>query len=121
MKTKKKLKKNNFIIVLFILFFLIMMIISIYYISQNLSLKKKFIGTWTTDGITIYEFKKDNTGFLKVPLDKYKFKYKIKKNYIFIDIENKDSVDVNYKYTFKNGKLILSGKKGKFIFRKLDE
>jgi len=111
-KNKRKLKNKN-IIILIILFILI-----IFLIKNIFSNKNKFIGSWTTDGVTIYEFKKDNTGTLKVSLTEYNFDYKVEKNKIFIDFENEKSHDSEYIYSFQGDKLVLEGANGKFTFIK---
>ena len=113
MKKKIKLKKGPFIFVLIIVILLIVIIS-----KSVLSDKSKIVGTWTTDGITIYEFKKNNTGKLKVSLSEYVFKYKLKKNIIYIDFESDKIEDSNYNYSFKDKKLILKNEKGEFTFTK---
>ena len=82
--------------------------------------KNKFIGSWTTDGVTIYEFRKDNTGVLKVSLSDYDFKYEIKDDKLYIDFKNPKSEDSEYTYEFKDDKLILTGKYGVFTFKRND-
>ena len=82
--------------------------------------KNKFIGTWTTDGVTTYKFNKDKTGVLILPLSEYEFIYSLKDNTIFIDFDNAKSEDSKYDYSFKDGKLILENENGKFIFTKND-
>lgn len=106
------MKKKKTIIISIIL---VIVLITILYVTLK---RNKFVGTWTTDGYTIYEFKKDYTGLLIVSTANYKFNYKIEKNKIYIDFENENSTDSTYDYSFENGKLILNGDNGKYIFTK---
>ena len=78
--------------------------------------KGKLIGTWTTDGVTIYEFNRNNTGKLIVSVGEFSFTYKIKDNTLEIDFENEKSTDSKYTYQFDNNKLILDGDNGTFTF-----
>ena len=71
--------------------------------------KNTLIGTWTTDGVTVYEFKKNNAGALVLPLSTYEFTYKVEENKLYIDFKNEKSTDSSYEYSFKNGQLILKG------------
>ena len=122
MKKNKKKRKIGIIIPICILLFgisIMMLIISSFIDRSNLS--DKFVGKWTTDGVTIYEFKKDNTGTLILPLSNYKFSYKVEKDKLFIDFENEKSIDSKYTYSFDNGKLVLKGSNGKFVFKRRDD
>ena len=87
--------------------------------TKTVSNDSSIIGIWTTDNVTIYEFEKNNTGVLKVPLSEYKFTYKIEKDKLYIDFENEKSEDSEYTYTLKDKKLILKGKKGTFTFKRI--
>ena len=78
--------------------------------------KSQIVGTWTTDGVTIYKFNKDNTGELIVSLKNYPFTYKIKNDILEIDFENERSTDSKYTYSFEENKLILKGDNGTFTF-----
>ena len=80
--------------------------------------KNKFIGTWKSEGGTIYTFKKNNKGSMKTSLSEYKFTYKIKKNIISIDFENKNAIDTDYEYSFKKGKCTMKSDRGTFVFTK---
>lgn len=90
----------------------------ILFLTLNKSNKSKIIGSWTTDGITIYKFNKDNTGSLIVSLKEYNFIYKIDDKNLEIDFENKNSIDSKYTYYFEDNKLILNGDNGIFTFIK---
>ena len=78
--------------------------------------KDSILGSWTTDGVTIYEFNKDNTGKLIVSLKEYEFTYVIGNDTLLINFENEKSEDSKYTYTFEDDKLILEGDNGKFTF-----
>ena len=87
---------------------ILVIILSIFiYSRNNKSQDNRFIGTWISYGGTIYEFNKDNTGIMKLPLSEYKFKYKIDDNILIIDFENENAIDTEYKFSFDNNKLIL--------------
>ena len=108
---KKKVKLIIAIIVLIIIGIIL-------YLTLNKPYKSKIIGSWTTDGITIYKFNKDNTGSLIVSLKEYNFKYKIDNKNIEIDFDNENSIDSKYTYYFEDNKLILNGDNGNFTFIK---
>ena len=112
----KRLKKKNIIIIICLI--VVVSIVLIFIFKGKSSVKDKIIGEWTTDGVTIYEFKKDNTGLLKVSLSDYEFVYKIENNKLFIDFKNEKSEDSEYSYEFKYGELILNGKYGTFTFKR---
>ena len=120
MKTnKKRNKKINNLIIPICLFIIIDSIILIIFMSNNKKTKSNtIIGSWTTDGVTIYTFNKDNTGVLKVSLTEYDFTYTIDDKNLFIDLKNEKAKDVNYTYKFKDDKLILNGENGEFTFKK---
>ena len=112
-----KFDKKKLIIVLIILI-IIVVISLIFIIKGKNSFKNKLIGSWTTDGKTVYEFKKNNIGFLKVSLAEYKFKYEIDDKTVFIDFDNERSEDVKYTYKLEGDKLTLKSKNGEFNFTK---
>ncbi|MBQ2836247.1 MAG: hypothetical protein IJE68_05380 [Clostridia bacterium] len=80
--------------------------------SENIQQEKTLIGVWTTDGVTVYEFKENGNGTLKLPLSEYKFTYKIEGNNLFINFESKETRDSSYEYFFEKENLILKGIKG---------
>ena len=91
------------------------------YLIRDINNKEEtnsIIGEWTTDGVTIYEFNKDNTGKLKVSLGEYDFDYIIKEDKISIDFINEKSEDSEYTYTLNKDKLVLKGKNGTFNFKR---
>ena len=112
---KRKLKKKFLIIVTSL--FALVAIISLIMILKKPS-APKIVGSWTTDGVTIYRFNKDNTGSLIVSLSEYEFTYKIDDNKIYIDFDNERSVDSTYEYTLEKDKLTLKGERGTFVFTK---
>lgn len=106
------------IIVMLILIAIVLTLIITLLLGSKKTPKKTIIGTWTTDGVTIYKFNKDNTGALVVPLHEYKFTYTLNDNTLVIDFENEKSVDATYTYSFDDNKLILEGDNGKYTFIK---
>lgn len=112
---KRKIKKKPIIILAIIIVLIVVSLVIIFRPNQN----NKLIGKWTTDNVTIYEFKKDYTGVLEVSLSKYEFTYEIKENTLYIDFKNPTSTDSEYTYSFKGDKLILKGKNGTFTFTKM--
>ncbi|MBR3199326.1 MAG: hypothetical protein IKG27_04865 [Bacilli bacterium] len=112
------MKKKKFNKLFWILLFLIIFIVSVLIIFRP---KNPLIGTWTTDGVTIYRFDKKGKGALIVPLSKYTFNYKMNDDEIHIDFKNKKLHDSDYKVSFKKGKLILKGinkTTGTYTFKK---
>ena len=123
MKISKKKKKRLRLVGLLLIIFLISLVCFIFLFkgkgnSSSNKYVSKIVGEWTTDGVTVYKFNKDNTGELIVPLSNYKFDYTIGKDKLSIDFVDKDSKDYDYTYSFKDGKLVLKGKNGDFIFKK---
>ena len=87
---------------------IVLVIISILFIMINSNkISRKIMGTWTTDGITIYKFEKHKSGTLVLPLAEYKFKYSIKDNILSIDFENEKVTDSEYEISFEGDNLIL--------------
>ena len=85
--------------------------------------ENSLIGLWTTDGITIYEFKENEMGVLKLPLSEYTFTYKIQGNKLYIDFESEKTTDSYYEYYIEEDKLILRGIRnttGEYNFYKLN-
>ncbi len=95
---------------------LMLLLVLLFLLFMNKQPKDKLVGTWTTDGVTIYKFNNNNSGALMVSSKEYKFKYKINKDRLFIDFENERSTDSEYTYSFESGKLILEGDNGSFTF-----
>ncbi len=132
---KSKSKTNNKLIKILLPIFLIiaiaLLICAIIFApklkeaqTQN-KMERSLIGTWTTDGYTIYSFEKNGRGALKLPTEEYPFKYIIHTNKLYIDFENEKSMDLNYEYSFdENGKLVLKGIKesfGVYVFNRVEE
>ena len=115
-KKNRKLKPKAIIILLVLIIIVCSALILIFKGKNNIN--KKFVGTWTTDGVTVYEFKKDGTGALKVSLGDYEFEYEIKDDKLYIDFKSTKAEDSEYTYEFKDEKLILTGKYGVFTFTK---
>ncbi len=115
MKKTKNIKKI-FILIVILSIILVFGIIKIKTKKNNnnvnkevLSIQDQLVGSWTADGVTIYEFNKDNNGKLKLPLTDYYFTYKLEDNNIYIDFENEKSTDSEYEIAFENDRLIFKG------------
>ena len=110
MKTIKRyrLNKMKLLRLIVFLFFFILLIISF-----------KNIIKWTIDNNTTYEFKKDNTGKLILPISEYDFTYKIDNNTLYIDFKSDKSTDTTYIIKIKKDKLILSNDNGIFNLNRL--
>ena len=108
-----KKKKKGIISKLIVLIVLVAIIIcSIIFISRTINNVKqynKILGSWTTDGYTVYEFYEKNKGALVLPIATYDFTYKIEENRVYIDFQNEKSIDSDYEFSFKNEKMILKG------------
>ena len=122
------MRKRYIKIILLIVFILIAIIASTVIIikmrksSNKINFKENSLtGSWTTDGITIYEFKDNGKGMLKLPLSEYEYSYKIDGNKLHIDFESEETTDSDYEYYFENDNLILKGfyrTRGTYIFHK---
>ena len=113
MKKRKKVKKKLIILLITIVLIIALLCIVFYKLHKN-----KFIGTWITEGGTIYEFKNAKTGTMKTALSSYNFTYTIKNDTILIDFEDKKLTDTNYKFSFKKNKCTMTSNRGNFIFTK---
>lgn len=124
-KGKVNIKKRKIKIVVsvtIILISIILVLLIIFISKENKQEKTALIGTWTTDGITIYEFKSDGTGSLKVPSSEYEFEYKTEDNRLYINFENKDIKSSYYNYLFENDTLVLYSDNGtidKYVFYRI--
>jgi len=118
----KKIKlKKKYIIILVSVIAILFLTCVIFVIPKHKEESKNIIGTWTTDGVTIYQFNENGIGKLIVPLSDYDFTYKIENDSLSIDFKNEKSIDSKYIYYFEEDNLILGGSNGKFIFKKLKE
>lgn len=107
-------------------FIVIIIIIIIFLVKINPKEKEKIdvnpiIGSWESSGGTIYKFEENNNGTMVVPLADYKFIYEIKDTELSIDYNDENSNDVVYEYNIDNNNLILKGKKGTFVLKKVNE
>ena len=109
------------ITIMIVLIIIVLCLIIALVLGLKKSPKQTLIGTWTTDGVTIYKFNKDKTGALVLPLHEYKFTYTLKDDTLAIDFENEKSEDTTYTYHFEDNKLILEGDNGKFTFIKKND
>jgi len=114
---KSKLNKKKLIISIILI---VIIIISLLLIFKLKSKKNPFLGSWVSEGGTIYEFKENNEGVMTVPLSDYKFTYEIKDNILEVDFENDKATDTNYKYSFEKNKnkCVLTSDRGIFVFTK---
>ncbi len=111
----RRINKKNVILCIVLIIGIILVMLGIFKVINS---KNKLIGSWTTDGVTVYEFNKNGKGKLILPLAEYEFNYKTKSNKLSIDFINDKSEDSDYTYSFKMKKLVLEGEKGVFIFSK---
>ena len=109
------------IIVMLILIVIVIISIIMLLLGLRKTPQSSIIGSWTTDGVTIYEFSKHNKGKLIASLKEYEFTYKIDNDTLAIDFKNEKSKDTTYTYTFEDNKLILEGENGRFTFIKKDD
>ena len=77
--------------------------------NNNTIFDNRLINTWTTDGITVYEFYNNGNGSMKLPSSEYKFTYVTNDNKLYINFESDKAIDSDYEYLFENDKLILKG------------
>ena len=113
---RKNKQKNKILIIGIII--IVIIAVSIFLIFKLKNSKNIFLGTWQSEGGTIYEFKKNNEGVMKTSLSEYKFTYKIKKNIISIDFEDKKAIDTDYDFSCKKDKCEMKSDRGTFIFNK---
>ena len=119
---KKKKKKSLNKLLLFVIFVVIVIAFCCSFsLMKKNNVKDTILGKWTTDEVTVYQFNKDNTGKLIVPLSEYEFTYKIEGDKLYIDFVNEKSEDSEYTYFLKDSKLNLKGKNGTFIFKRYVE
>ena len=110
------MKKKIIIMSILVVLGLILLVVLILGIKKPS--KNDLVGTWTTDGVTIYKFNKDKTGELIVSLGSYEFTYKVTEGTLAIDFKEERLTDSEYTYTFEDNKLILKGDNGTFTFIK---
>ena len=104
-KHHKKTKKQGLGFLKFL--FLILIIITAIFLSRKYLIKDKLSGSWTSDGVTIYEFNGKGEGKLLTSISSYNFSYKIKKNRVYIDFKEEKIEDTDYEFYIENGKLEL--------------
>lgn len=95
--------------IIFIPICILLVVITIILYKQIKSDELK--GLWSIDNYTKYEFDGKGKGKLIVPLNNYKFTYKIKNNIVSIDFENETSIDVNYEYKINKDELEIINQK----------
>lgn len=105
---KKKKKSKMFWIIIIIIILLTIFIIN----KEKIFMKfesNNIIGTWTTDGVTIYKFDNNGKGSLNTSLSKYDFSYIINDNKIYIDFENEKAIDSSFEFSIKEDTLTIKG------------
>jgi len=96
---------------------IIFIILLIVFLRYRTTINYIIIGTWTTDGVTVYEFNKNKTGKLILPLSEYDFDYEINDNRLHIEFKH-NSIDSDYIISFEDKKLILIEGKIRYVFTK---
>ena len=125
---KNKSNKRNILInnmfVKTIVLVIIIILISIGFKNFKKNQIDELQGTWTTDGVTIYEFDGKGEGNLKLPASEYKFIYSIDGNNVHIDFENEKATDSDYSFVFEGNNMILNGinqTTGTYTFKRQEE
>ena len=113
---KYRLKKNVKIVLCLIIIAII--VIVLLFIPKN---KDLLLGSWVTDGGTVYTFEKDGIGSMNVTTFKYEFTYTKDETKISIDFKDDKVIDNVYTYTLEDNKLTISGDRGKFVLTKKEE
>ncbi len=73
---------------------------------------EELIGTWTVDGVTTYQFKKNGSGSLILPNHKYAFRYTLKEDELTLKFSSKKIGEAVFTVSIDTETLILE-KKGK--------
>lgn len=111
-RRKQENKKSVFLLIIIIFITIVGTVIFILNSRKDANeanITSEILGTWTTDGYTVYEFNENGNGKLVIPIADYEFSYRIEENKIYIDFKNEISTDSDYEYSFEDGKLILKG------------
>ncbi len=114
-KTKKKFKTN---ILIMIVLLIIVLVLLFFIVKALLRPKNELLGTWTTDGITIYQFDENDTGKMIASSREYEFTYKVSGDKLTIDFKNEKSADRTYDYSIEDDKLILKFENKTYTFVK---
>ena len=115
---KIKLKKKALLGIV-LLFLIIAAVVIVLLVTKKPDISKEIVGSWSTPGGTIYTFNKDNTGEMKVPLNKYPFTYKFVEEKLIIDFKDESAFDPIYEYSIEENVLTLKGENGTFTFDKV--
>ena len=114
----KKIDFKNKKILIPVVLTLVVLLAVVILLFCNKKGDKELLGTWATEGNTIYEFQKKDKGKMIVPLKEYNFTYKIEDNKLYIDYEDKNANDAEYEYTVEEDKLTIKGERGTFKLTK---
>lgn len=112
---KRKHKKK---ILLFGIIGIILIVVVLLFCFLSKDANSKFLGTWVSEGGTIYEFREKNEGVMKTFLSEYKYTYKVKGNILSIDFEEEKAVDTDYEYSCQKNKCSFKSDRGTFVFTK---
>ena len=113
-----KNKKTKKILPLSVAIITLIIICLIFLVIKHKLFENKFVGTWTSEGGTIYEFKNKSEGIMKTSISEYEFTYKIKDSILSIDFKEKKAIDTDYEYSCKKNKCTFKSDRGTFIFKK---
>ena len=109
-----KILKKWYLLVIVCIFIVITIIVVLKSNNNN-----PFLGTWLSEGGTIYEFNKNGKGMMKTTLSEYNFSYKISKKVLSIDFEDEKAIDTDYNFICsENSKCTLTSDRGTFTFNK---
>ena len=103
----------------FILIILLMLIVLYILFFIKSGKENQVMGLWDVDGNTQYEFAKNGSGKIIVPLKEIKFTYVIRNNVLSIDFEDEKSIDTEYEFKITNNVLELKDLKQKDVKLKL--
>lgn len=65
-------------------------------------------GTWSLDGVTVYQFDGKGNGSLNLPENSYAFTYEMKDHTLAINFKDKAAQNKTYTFTVENTKLMLT-------------
>lgn len=114
--TVRRQKKKKAPILL--IFIIVVFAVLLFFFFKLRSSKNSFVGTWQSEGGTIYEFKDNNEGIVKTTSAEHNFKYEIKENVISIDFEEERATDTDYKFSCDKKRCEMTSDRGTFIFNK---
>ena len=99
---KQKRQRGIMIAVIFMLLGIIG--IMLYSLNRN-----PLVGRWYMDSVTVYQFKKDGTGKMILPMSEYEFTYTTENGVLIIDFLYEGAKDAEYEYEINGDELTLKG------------